>query len=93
MPFNVVGLGEALWDVLPSGKHLGGGAVKAVTSAAYNSLTGAADAPVSIITGEAVAGSAVQLTEETLETAATGVGIFKVAADFGTYAYGFAQCR
>jgi hypothetical protein len=67
--------------------------VQGTTATAVNAFTGASTAPMSVITGEAVAGTAAQISTQALEDTATGVGIAKAMIDFGVYAYGFAQCK
>lgn len=68
--------------------------VKGTTAGVYNAFTGAATAPVSILTGETVAGAATQLSVQTLEDVATGVGAAKAFLDLGVYGYGaFFKCQ
>jgi hypothetical protein len=67
--------------------------VEGTTATAVNAFTGASTAPVSVITGEAVAGTATQISTQALEDTATGIGLAKAAIDFGIYAYGFVKCK
>jgi RHS repeat-associated protein len=67
--------------------------VKGATATAVNAFTGASTAPVSVLTGEAIAGTATQISTQALEDVATGVGWLKLAGDAAVYAYGLAQCK
>lgn len=68
--------------------------VEGTTATAVNAFTGASTAPVSVITGEAVAGTAAQLSTQTLEDVASGVGWLKLAGDAAIYGYGyFFKCQ
>ncbi len=67
-------------------------AVTGATAATVNAFTGASNAPISILTGEAVAGSATQISTQALEDTATGVGLAKLGIDGAIYFYGLSKC-
>lgn len=68
--------------------------VKGTASAANNAIRGIGSTPITLFTAESTlaAESAAQLSTQTLEDGATGVGLVKLVADVGIYAYGLSQC-
>lgn len=69
--------------------------VMGTATAANNAIHGVGSTPITVFTAESTlaAEEAVQLSTETLEHVATGVGTAKLVLDAGIYFYALSQCR